>query len=159
REEIAARERVEAGEALVEQEQARRLRERGDEQRAGGLAAREVLEGALERDLPGLREALGALRAPARVLPREEAVELARRHPRGVVRRIGHVADELAQLAAVAHRIEAEHADRALFRLQEPEQEPQQRALPLPVLAEQDGHATRRQLEAHVLQHARLAEA
>jgi len=66
--EVAARERVEAGEALVQQEQAWRLAQRGHEQRARGLAAREGLEASLQRDLPLLGEARDARGVPARVL-------------------------------------------------------------------------------------------
>ncbi|MEQ1894372.1 MAG: hypothetical protein ABL998_17670 [Planctomycetota bacterium] len=157
--EIAARDGVEAREALVEQQELRRLRQRGGEHRARGLAAREVLERALERHVPVLGERERALVAPGRVLRTQEAEELGRRHPRRVVRRIGHVGDLLAQRSRLYQRIEAEHLERARVGLQEPEQEPQERALALAVRTEQHGHTACRQLETDVREHGRLPEA
>ncbi len=166
--ELVARQRVDAGGRLVEDQQVGIVDQRAAQPElllhAAGQLARRTLG---ERRQPGALQQVGdaplALGLVVAEQPTEEVDVLEHRERRVEVlaQPLGHVGDARADrpaVAAVAH-VAIEHADLAILHLPCAGQQRQQAGLADPVRTDQADHAVGRDLQADVVNRTRLAVA
>ncbi len=116
------------------------------------FALGEVSDPSRPRELESGAELFGILGIPTRVERPAVTQQLRHAHPRGQVAVFREVAQAPQHRDRRAHRVEAEHLDRALLGPQQPQQMLDQRGLPGAVGANQPEDHPPRDLQRNVLQ-------
>jgi hypothetical protein len=132
-----------AGDRLVQHQQVGFMGQRADDGQALLLAARELADGLVARDVPARQQPVDLGLVPAWIEAAEIGQQLGRRESLEQVALLGHIADACARGVVQRQRVLAEQLHRAGLGLAQAQQRLQQRRLAGAVAAQQAHDLTR----------------